>query len=59
MNDIEKVGHDLLDYLVTINFVEICWDENGKDYYGLTELGFSAANMLFILNKKNDEDQTW
>jgi predicted transcriptional regulator with HTH domain len=56
MDDIEKVGHDLLDYLVTLDFVEVFWDENGKDYYRLTDLGFSVANMLYVLNKEDLDD---
>ena len=53
MDDIEKVGHNLLDYLVTLDFVTIYWDDDGKDYYGLTEFGFSVLNMLYVLNKKS------
>lgn len=55
MDDIEKVGHDLLDYLVTLDFIEISWDENGRDYYKLTEFGIMVENMLKVFTENNDD----
>ena len=55
MDDIEKVGHNLLDYLVSLDFIEISWDENGKDYYKLTEFGIMVENMLKVFTDNNDD----
>jgi|688.fasta_scaffold1296986_2 hypothetical protein len=56
MNDIEKVGHNLLDYLVSLDFIEISWDANGKDYYKLTEFGIMVENMLKVFTENNNNN---
>ena len=56
MDDIEKVGHNLLDYLVSLDFIEISWDEKGKDYYRLTEFGIAVENMLKVFTENNNND---
>jgi DNA-binding PadR family transcriptional regulator len=55
MDDVDVVYNNLLDYLVTLDFIEVSWDENGNDYYRLTNLGLTANSMLNVFTEKDDD----
>ena len=55
MDDVDIAYNNLLDYLVTLDFIEVSWDENGNDYYRLTDFGLAANSMLSVFTENNDD----
>lgn len=53
--NIEQQINDTIDWLVANDFLSISWDEDGNDYYSLTESGFNIINILNAFQEDSDD----
>lgn len=48
--------NDALDWLLINDFVSVSWDENGVDYYSVTEKGEAYFNLLSAFKEEDSDD---
>lgn len=48
--------NDALDWLLINDLVSVSWDENGVDYYSVTEKGKTYFNLLVAFEEDADND---
>lgn len=53
--NIEQQINDTIDWLVANDFLNISWDEDGNDYYSLTNSGHNLNNILRAFEEGSDD----
>lgn len=53
--NIDQQINDTIDWLVANDFLSISWDENGNDYYSLTDAGHNLNNVLRAFVEESDD----
>lgn len=53
--NIEQQINDTIDWLVANDFLDISWDEDGNDYYSLTDSGYNLNNILRAFEEGSDD----
>lgn len=51
----EQDINETIDWLVVNDFLSVCWDEDGNDYYYPTEAGFNIFNILRVFLENGDD----
>lgn len=53
--NIEQTINDMIDWLVANDFLAVAWDEDGNDYYSLTDAGRNLQNVLGVFQEDSDD----